>query len=118
MSFAMGGNLIHWMVAGILWAISCWVFSSLFLLFLFRELVVRLPMIEATELGERLAESTKRLKYSVAHPTPYDYDCRPTRGLIRHLGCCTLQVRLHQGGIDLIGPAVVVNAVKKQLLAA
>jgi hypothetical protein len=50
--------------------------------------------------------------------SPHSYVCRPTRGLPRLPGTTVLYAQVHQGGVDLTGPASVINLVKKNLLTA
>ena len=88
------------------------------MLIVLRELVVRIPYIAPPNLGERLADGLKQFKYTVERSAPYNYVCKPTRGLARRWGYGQLQVAVHRGGVDLIGPATLVNRVKKHLLAA
>jgi hypothetical protein len=117
MAIFMKGNPLGWMIAAFFWGISCWFFTAIFALIGLRELVVRIPPVDPNGLGDRLAEALKKMKYVVQQTAPFSYICKPTRGLFRNLvELNTLQVHVHQQGVDLIGPAVLVNRVRKHLL--
>jgi hypothetical protein len=118
MTYVNGGGLIVWLISGVLWGAAMWFFMSLFMLFLLREQLVRLPELAADGLGARLAEAVKPLKFSIDQTSPHSYVCQPTRGLPRLLGTTVLYAQVHQGGVDLTGPASVISLVKKNLLTA
>jgi hypothetical protein len=110
------GSLIGWLVAGAFWGVFCWFVTAILMLIGFRELVVRMPAIDPETVGDRLAVTTKKFRYAVEQASPYQYVCKPTRGLLRHVADFGLmRVFLHQEGIDLIGPAMLVNRVRKEL---
>jgi hypothetical protein len=118
MAFSTEGPIVLWMFFGALWGISCWAAFSLFLLVALRGIVVRLSPMDTTNMDERLAAAVKPLKFSVEHPSPFNYVCMPTRGLVSFRKYGAMEVRLHEAGIDIIGPAMLVKKVQKHLLAA
>jgi hypothetical protein len=118
MSIVTNGALIKWMVAGVFWGATCWLFTAPVLLVVLRGLVVRFPPLDPAAVGERLAGVAQRLKYTVDRPSPFDFVCKPARGLARQLEFNTVRVQLHQEGVDVSGPAVVVNRVRKALADA
>jgi hypothetical protein len=117
MSLVMNkGSLVGWLIAGAFWAIACWFATAILMLIGFRELVVRIPELGAERFGDRLSAITKKLRYAVEQTSAYEYLCKPARGLLRHIADYgTMRVLLHREGIDLIGPALVVNRVRKEL---
>ncbi len=117
MSFATDGQVIKWTIAGVLWAITCWLGTSVMFVFMLRGLTDRVPHVDPAHLSKCLAEVTKKTKYVVEQLNPFCYECRPGRGLGRHLGYYVLRVQLHQGGMDLTGPAVMVRRLEKRLQA-
>jgi hypothetical protein len=116
MALLMAGSLIGWLWAGLLWGAGCWFFSSIFLLIVYREVTTFLPPQEATTFAERLGEAVQPLRYTVEQQSPTSFVCQPRRAIVS-FECNKLHVRLHDGSTVLIGPAVLVNKVRKRLLA-
>jgi hypothetical protein len=67
--------------------------------------------------SERLDKAVKRLRYTVEQQSSTRFLCKPKHGLARLFEFSKLHIRLLDGSVDLIGPAVAVNKVRKQLLA-
>ncbi|HZY83584.1 MAG TPA: hypothetical protein VFE78_02025 [Gemmataceae bacterium] len=117
MAHLMAGSLLDWLFIGLLWGATVWFFVSIFLLIAGRELTTTLPPQEAATLAERLGEAVQPLRYAVEQLSPTSFVCTPKRRLYS-FECNKLHVRLHDGGTELVGPAMVVNKVRKRLLAA
>jgi hypothetical protein len=118
MAYFMHGSVIGWIIAGVVWGVSCWFFTSFFWVLVLRRLVVRLSPVDTSDLGQRLVRAVEPLKYSVEQPSQFQYLCTPTRGWAGLRKFNAVQVQLHQAGIDLIGPALLVKKVQKHLMAA
>jgi hypothetical protein len=118
MAFFMHGSVIGWMIAGVFWGVSCWLFTSLFWLVALRRLVVRLSPLDTSDLHQRLVRAVEPLKCCVEQPSEFQYVCTPTRGWAGLRKFNAVRVQQHKAGIDLIGPALLVKKVQKHLLAA
>lgn len=117
MALFLSGSLIWWLFVGILWGGSFWFFFTIYLLIAFRELSTNIPLQEDATLQERLRKAIKSLRYMIEQQSSTRFVCKPKFGLLRFLEFGKLHVRLLDGSVDLIGPAIAVNKVRKQLLA-
>ncbi len=113
----MGGGLIMWLFAGVLWGASCWFFFAIYLLIAYREVSLNIPLQETATFPESLRKAVKPLWYMVEQQSSARFVCKPKFGLFRFLEFAKLQVRLLDGSVDLIGPAIAVKKARKGLLA-
>ncbi len=116
MALLMGGSLVGWLIGGIFWAIFMWFFFSILLLILLRDIVVRIPIHKNAALDKQLAEAVKRLRYTVEQESPSTFVCKPKFGLPRLLEINRLDVHVVDDNVELAGPAIVVNKLRKKLL--
>ncbi len=117
MALFMSGSLINWLFLGLLWGAFVWFFTSITLAFLAREVSTNIPFLESATLPERLGKAVKRLRYTVEQQSSTSFVCKPKHIIARLFEFNKLSVRLRDGSVDLVGPATVVNKVRKQLLA-
>ena len=117
MALTVGGSLIGWSFSGLLWGAFVWFFGSIILAFMAREVSTNVPLSESATLPERLGRAAKRLRYTVEQQTSTGFVCKPKHKIARLFEFNSLNVRLREGSVDIIGPATVVNKVRKQLLA-
>jgi hypothetical protein len=117
MALSMGGGLIEWLFAGLLWGASFWFFFSIYLAIVYREISTNVPLPEGTTLPELLGKAVKRLRYTVEQPSSTTFICKPKHIIARFFEFNRLHVHLLDGSLALVGPAAVVNKVRKQLRA-
>jgi hypothetical protein len=113
MATFMGGSLLGGLLLGLLWGASVWFFFAIYLLVAYRELSTTIPLQETAALPEQLAKAVKPLRYKVEQQSAISFVCKPNLGLARLFELGKLHVRLHQGSIEMVGPAIVVNRVRK-----
>jgi hypothetical protein len=111
------GGFLGWLVAGIFWAIFCWFFSSILLLIVLRDVVVRFPIQKNADFDKQLAQAIKGLRYTVEQESLTTFVCSPKPWLARLLDINRLNVHVMDDHIELAGPATVVNRVRKRLLS-
>jgi hypothetical protein len=116
MTLLMNGSLIGWLFGGLFWGATMWVFYAFFLLIAYRELSTNIPLQETATLPERLDKAVKSFRYTVEQLSPTSFVCKSKRGLLA-LEYTKLHVQSVDGSAHLIGPAVIVNKVRKKLLA-
>ena len=81
------------------------VFSSIFVLIVYREISTNLPMPETTGFPETLAKTVKRLRYKVDEQSSAYFICKPKHPVARLFEFSKLHAaKLLDGGVDLIGP--------------
>jgi hypothetical protein len=117
MALTTDGSLIGWLVIGQLWGVTVWFFSSILLAIVSREVTVALPPQETATFAERLGKAVRPHRYTVEQQSPTSFVCKPRRALFS-FECNKLHVRLRDGGAVLVGPAILVNKVRKRLLAS
>lgn len=117
MALFMSGSLIYWLFLGLLWGATMWFFFAIILMIMSREVSTNIPLPESATLAERLGKAAKRLRYTVEEQSSTSFVCKPKHRIARLFEFNKLHVRLLDGSVDLIGPAVAVNKVRKQLLA-
>ncbi|HTU19023.1 MAG TPA: hypothetical protein VMG10_13260 [Gemmataceae bacterium] len=117
MALFLNGSLIIWLFLGLLWGAFVWFFYSVALVIQFREAPANIPCLEVETLPERLTKAVKRLRYTMEQQSSTSFVCKPKRGLARLFEFSKLHVSLLDASVDLIGPAFVVNKLRKQLLA-
>jgi hypothetical protein len=117
MALFLNGSLIIWLFLGLLWGAFVWFFYSITLVVLFREVSANILLPEAEALPERLAKVVKRLRYTMEQQSSTSFVYKPKRGLARLFEFSKLHLYLRDGNLDLIGPALVVKKVRKQLVA-
>ena len=116
MALTMGGSVIGWLFMGLLWGGTVWFFFSISMAILYREISTVIPLQEVETLHERLASAVKSSRYTVERQSATRFVCKPKRGLLA-LEYTKVHVQILNGSIHLNGPAVIVNKVRKKLLA-
>jgi hypothetical protein len=114
MAFSTDGQIIKWLIAGILWGATCWFFMTIFVVIAFREVVAGIPVTDTVCLAQDLAEAAKSLRYIVKQDSPTSFAARPKHWLARFFECNKLHIRLYEGNLELTGPVMVVNKVRKK----
>lgn len=117
MALSMNGSLIYWLFLGLLWGATMWFSFAIILMIMCREVSTNIPLAERAAFAERLGKAVKRLRYTVEEQSSTSFVCKPKHRIARLFEFNKLHVRLLNGSVDLIGPAVAVNKVRKQLLA-
>ena len=117
MALSTNGSLIGWLFQGLLWGATMWFIFSILLVIMGREVSTTIPLQETATLPERLDKAVKRLRYTIEQQSSTSFVCQPKNRVARLFEFNKLHVRLLDGSVDLIGPAIVVNKVQKQLLA-
>jgi hypothetical protein len=116
MALTLSGSLLIWLLLGLFWGAFVWFFVSIFQLIMGREVSTKLPMPDNAMLSELLDKAVKPLRYIMEQQSSTSFVCTPKRGLARLFECNKLHVQLLDDGLHLIGPAIVVNKVRKKLL--
>lgn len=117
MALMMAGPLIGWLFMGVVWGASCWFFFSIAMAVMCREVSVSIPLHESTLLREHLEKAVKRLRYTLEQQSPTSFICKPKHIIARLFEFQTLGVSVEGDSVDLVGPSMAVNKVRKQLLA-
>jgi hypothetical protein len=112
-----GGGLIC-AIPGMTWGLGCGFIFSIYVAIVFREVWATVPVKDATRITDYLCEAAKPLRYDVEENPPSVFLCRPRLWLSRRFECNTVQVQMHDGFVELTGPAVIVNRFAKGLAAA
>ena len=120
MTFWIGGSLIGWLFAGLLWGASVWFVFSFIMMIVCRELSTTIPLQENATLPDRLGDAAKSIRYTVEQLSSTSFVCKPKHGLplLLSFEFTKLHVLLRDGRADLIGPVVLVKKMRKRLLAA
>ena len=111
------GSLIFWLILGLLWGASVWFFYSIALAITHREVSMNVPLQETALHSERLAKAVKRRRYTLERGSSTSFVYRPKHFIARLFEFNKLHVSVWDDGVDLIGPAIIVNKVRKELLA-
>jgi hypothetical protein len=114
MTFSTDGQLIKWLIAGILWGATCWFFMSIFLVIAFREVMASIPVKDTVGLAPRLSEAAKSLRYTIKQDSPTSFVGTPKHWLARFFECNKLHLRLYEENLEMVGPALVVNKIRKR----
>ncbi|HEY7330527.1 MAG TPA: hypothetical protein VH592_23000 [Gemmataceae bacterium] len=117
MALFSSSPLIFWIFLGLLWGASVWFFYSISLAIISREISINIPLSETTMLPEGLDKAVKRLRYTLEQQSSTSFVCKPKHFFSRLFEFQQLHVSMSDGSADLIGPARIVNKVRKELLA-
>lgn len=115
MNLVLEGGGLLWVVPGMMWGGIFWFFFSMFVAVACREVVVTVPLNDPAKIADRLSEAAKPLRYTVEENPPSVFLCRPKRWLARRFQCNAVQVQMHEGTIELTGPAIIVKRFAKGL---
>lgn len=120
MAFIIGtpGSWILFLFLGLLWGASVWFFFSIVMAITHREKTITIPLQETNLLSDRLDEAVKRARYTIEQQSQTSFVCKPKHFIARLFDFQRLHVSIWDNGVELIGPALIVNKVRKQLLAS
>lgn len=112
-----GGNVLIWLINGQMFGVMCSVIFGIYSVFAYRELSIRMPLIDPATAPERIGKAVKSFRYRSIQKSPTSIVCQPNSGLFRIFKMQFLNLHIHLNGdtVELTGPAVVVNRVKKKL---
>jgi hypothetical protein len=115
MTLFTDGQLIKWLIAGMVWAAPCWFLMSIYLVIAFREVAARIPVLDTTTLAHHLSAVARALRCTVELDSPTSIVATPKNWLARIFEFNKLHIRLNEDNLELTGPAIVVNKLRKRL---
>jgi len=111
MALFTDGQLVKWLIVGFFWGASCWFLMSIFLVIAFRQVAAGIPVKDT----ECLSDIAKSLRYTIKQDSPASFVGTPKHWLARFFECSKLHIWLYEEKLELTGPALVVNKVRKKL---